>query len=167
MAYILDQERSKDCSGAFQRYRQYLDRMRQTFPQSALKLATSDWYFDFNDPRCPHDARLDSATILEETKHTHSTPRPVSIRIRISLAHAGRLAEFFYPTVSSYTIQGIPTAGGHQDWRYDEFKLSDSGLLIHEIEWCGAHGTARWVIEASDVQYRIFDDVETSRPGDK
>ncbi len=153
MAYILDQQRSKDCTGAFQRYRDYLDGLRGTFPQSALNLATSDWYFNFTDPRCPHDARLDFVSVSEPPMHARSDSSSASIRIRISLALDGGSAEFFYPKVVRYTFQGNLATNGHADWRYDEFTVSESGLLLHEIEWCGPQDTCRWLIEATDVHY--------------
>ena len=40
---------------------------------------------------------------------------------------------------------------GHQDWRYDEFRVTDQGHVLHEIEWNGFLETGRWLIEASDV----------------
>ena len=47
--------------------------------------------------------------------------------------------------------------GGHFDWRYDEFRLGPNGNLVHEIEWAGGAGyEARWVIEASDVEFREY-----------
>jgi hypothetical protein len=42
----------------------------------------------------------------------------------------------------------------HRDWRYDEFRLSAAGHVLHEIEWAGPSSTSRWLIEASDVEYR-------------
>ena len=42
---------------------------------------------------------------------------------------------------------------GHRDWLYDEFRLGDDGHILHEIEWSGPHETARWLIEASDVEF--------------
>lgn len=62
--------------------------------------------------------------------------------------------EFLYPRVFGYSLANLASAHGHYDWRYDEFRLSDGGNLIHEIEWAGPPGTgARWVIEADDVVF--------------
>lgn len=155
MAFILDQQRSADCVGAFERYRAYLSSVRSDFPRSAFELATSDWYFSGDDARSPHDARLNCITIAELAEHTRSGPRPVSIRIKLLLAADNRSAEFFYPEVFSYRLNARLDFGGHCDWRYDEFRLSASGRVIHEIEWCRATETGRWVIEASDVDFTI------------
>jgi hypothetical protein len=47
-------------------------------------------------------------------------------------------------------------APSHGDWRYDEFRLSERGHLIHEIEW--AYGVEcrafSWIIEADDIDFR-------------
>lgn len=155
MAFILDQQRSGDCAGAFERYRAYLSSVRSDFPPAAFELATSDWYFSGDDSRSPHDARLDGITIAEIPKHTRSSPRAVSIRIKLLLAYDDRSAEFFYPEVFSYTLDARLDSAGHCDWRYDEFRLSAAGRIIHEIEWCGATETGRWIIEASDVHFTI------------
>lgn len=41
---------------------------------------------------------------------------------------------------------------GHGDWRYDEFRVTDAGHLVHEIEWWAAGEAGRWLIEAGDVR---------------
>jgi len=59
--------------------------------------------------------------------------------------------------VYAYSLQELsPDAPSHGDWRYDEFRISDRGHLIHEIEWayraqCKAFV---WVIEADDIDFR-------------
>ena len=46
----------------------------------------------------------------------------------------------------------------HGNWRYDEFRVSELGHLLHEIEWAGARGAQRrsfsWLIEADDIDFR-------------
>jgi hypothetical protein len=154
MSFILDAQRRADVSGAFARYRAYLDQVRHQMPASAYGLASSDWYFNFNDHRCPHDAWLESIIISEPSSGRRDEERATSIRIRLLGARHDGFIEFYYPCVSRYRIDAIDAAGGHKDWRYDEFRLSDEGGVIHEIEWCGTVDTARWVIEATDVHYQ-------------
>jgi hypothetical protein len=55
--------------------------------------------------------------------------------------------------VFTYRLDAWEGEQGHRDWRYDEFRLSEAGHLLHEIEWAGANSTSRWLIEASDVEY--------------
>jgi hypothetical protein len=55
MVFILSADgRDEDVVGAFRRYQDYLQSLKDGFPPSAYALATSDWYFNFNDHRCPH-----------------------------------------------------------------------------------------------------------------
>jgi len=64
--------------------------------------------------------------------------------------------ELFYPQVVGYSLNSPNNTRGLGDWRYDEFRLSPAGHLIHEIEWAGFGRTdqARWIIESSDVQFQ-------------
>lgn len=65
--------------------------------------------------------------------------------------------ELFYPQVFSYSMSNPGSQAGHFDWRYSEIRISDTGHLIHEIEWAGPPGAeARWIIEASDVQLTTY-----------
>jgi len=59
MAFILSDQRATDVEAAFRRYGEYLERRRPDFPRGAYSLATSDWYYDGDDHRCPHDAWLE------------------------------------------------------------------------------------------------------------
>jgi hypothetical protein len=65
--------------------------------------------------------------------------------------HDGHI-EIRYPQVFAYSPSFDRAEGGHGDWRYDEFRLSDEGRLIHEIEWRWQHGS--WLIVASDIEFQ-------------
>jgi hypothetical protein len=119
----------------------------------SLWLASSDWYFSPQEHRCPHDAWLESVTISEPSSGERHDLRTTSIRTRLLGAFRNGFIEFIYPQVFRYSLEAFDSSTGHRDWRYDEFRLSDCGHVIHEIEWCGAHDTARWVIECADVQF--------------
>ena len=150
MPFILADQRDRDCTQAFADYRAYLASVADRFPKSAYALATSDWYFDFTDHRCPHDARLISGAIQEPEEFDHYTPP--SIKIRLLGAYGDGFIELEYAQVFHYALSYKGAAApGHQDWRYDEFRVIDAGHVIHEIEWCGATDTGNWLIEASDV----------------
>jgi hypothetical protein len=65
--------------------------------------------------------------------------------------------ELTYPKVYFYRFGSRDSGTGAGDWRYDEFRLTDDGRVIHEIEW--AFGPARgasWLIEAADVQFKVL-----------
>jgi hypothetical protein len=53
MPFILSEQRDADVADAFRLYRRYLETERHRFPIGAHSLATSDWYFNPEDHRCP------------------------------------------------------------------------------------------------------------------
>lgn len=152
MSFILSAQRD-DVVRAFERYRSYLQSVRPSLPKSVFALASSDWYFSPHEHHCPHDGWLESITVSELSSGERHEIRSTSIRIRLLGAYHDGFIEFFYPQVFSYRLDAADSARGHRDWRYDEFRVSERGHIIHEIEWCGASDTARWLIEASDVQF--------------
>jgi hypothetical protein len=159
MAYILTEQLYDDDrgEGAFARYQEYLTSVRGQFPARAYALATSDWYFNFNDHRAPHDAWLEQVSIDETRNPQGESPR-LSITIRLLGAYHDGWIEFRYDDVSRYRIELAPgdrdRGAGHRDWRHDEFRLAPGSRVEHEIEWWGGQSTGTWLIEASDVEYR-------------
>jgi hypothetical protein len=152
--FILAEHRDADAGAAFKRYRRYLERNRDRFPPSAYSLATSDWYFGFNDHRAPHDAWLESATLAESSSGKRQEIRFPALTVRLLSAHHDGFIELSYPKVFSYELSGIDVTTGHRDWRYDELRVDKKGRLVHEIEWCGMKDAARWLIVASDVKHK-------------
>jgi hypothetical protein len=156
MAYILGEQRNVDCKGSFERYSEFLRINKEAFPAQAFALATSDWYYNPEDPRCPHDSWLEKISIAENAEGTRQEIRQTNIHIRLLGAYHNGYIELFYPEVFIYSLQMINCTRGHLDWLYDEFRLSSTGHLIHEIQWAGAYDSGTWVIEASDVEYKWF-----------
>jgi hypothetical protein len=153
MTYILAPERDADSTGAFARYREYLRRQETSFPPQALALATSGWYFGADDHRAPHDAWLRRA-VFEESEHGERREiRSLALRITLLGAYHDLELEFFYPQVFAYKFEGHVVQEGHGDWRYDEFRVADSGHLLHEIQWRGVQVGATWLIESDDVVF--------------
>ncbi len=152
--FILGGERDEDVVGAFSRYEKYLLANSAHFPPSAYALATSQWYFNFNDHRAPHDAWLESVSINEPSSGERSEVRSSSLTIRLLGAYHDGYIEFYYPEVFGYQLAAANLGQGHGDWRYDEFRLDSRGRLVHEIEWATFAETHRWLIVASDVQHR-------------
>lgn len=157
MAYILSAQRDSSPAASkklWEQYQDYLRKNRTVFPPHAYELATSDWYFGFTDHRAPHDAWLETASFSEPATGDRHENRTLSLRIKLLGAYHDQWIEFLYPQVFSYSLANPAAAHGHFDWRYDEFRLSDDGHLVHEIEWAGPRGTtAHWVIEADDVLF--------------
>jgi hypothetical protein len=151
MAFILSAQRRP--SGAvipnFRRYQEYLVANRSRFPRHAYELATSDWYHHPSDHRCPHDAWLESAIFEEPATGDRNEIRTATLRVRLLGSYHDGHIELTYPQVFRYELLGAALGGGHADWLWDEFRLSDGGHVLHEIEWASE---SRWLIEASDVQ---------------
>lgn len=163
MTYILSAQRNLDDEAEAMRlwnlYRQYLRENETKFPPGAFSIASSDWYYGFDDHRAPHDAWLETATFSEPATGERSEVRHLSLRLRLLGAYHDRWLEFFYPKVFAYEMSGERTGSGHGDWLYDEFRLSSKGRLLHEIEWAGKAGSdgSRWLIEASDVEFTTYE----------
>src|SRR5262249_9383676 len=123
---------------------------RSRFPASAYALVSSDWYFNSTAHRCPHDARLLDLHVAEHEESDEST---ASIQISLQSAYQDGRIVLRYPRVFRYSLDFSDASLGHSDWRYDEFRVAESGHLLHEIEWWRMQETARWLIEAEDVHY--------------
>jgi hypothetical protein len=155
MTFILTPDRrDEDVVGSFRRYRAYLASVRDSFPPSAYALATSDWYFNFGDHRCPHDAWLETLQLTEPSSGARNEIRTLSLRVRLLGAYHDGYIELLYPRVFRYRLGVDDGRSGHRDWGYDELRMSDDGRLIHEIEWCGPRQTGTWMVEASDLEFR-------------
>jgi hypothetical protein len=154
VAHILSKQRDLDVLGAFDAYRKYLFANRSRFPPSAFALANSDWYFDFEDHRCPHDSWLESAQISESAGGDRSEIRRLTLTVRLLGAYHDGHIELAYSDMNAYEFKLGQVDHGHGDWRYDEFRVSDAGRVVHEIEWASFANKGSWLIEASDVTYR-------------
>ena len=154
MSFILAKTRDIDPKAAFYEYKKYLHKVKDIFPPSAYELATSEWYFDPNDHKCPHDAWLEEINIFEPSQGERNEVRKVSIKIKLFGAYQNGFIEFYYSQVFSYRLTSLQIDTGHHDWRYDEFRLSENGRLLHEIEWSSLAGKDCWLIEADDVHFK-------------
>jgi hypothetical protein len=154
MAFILsNDERDEDVVKAFEKYRNYIETNKAKLPRSCYELAVSDWYYNFNNHKCPHDAWLENISILEPSDGERNEIRKTQVVVKLLGAYHDGYIELIYKNVASLKINAFNIKAGHSDWRYDEFRLSESGLLLHEIEWSGYRDTANWLIEAEDIEY--------------
>ena len=123
------------------------------FQRGAYTLATAEWYYDFGNHRCPHDAWLEEAVLSEVATGERHEIRSTTLRVRLLGAYHDGHIEFRYPQVFRYHLELDPALHGHLDWRYDEFRVTESGNVLHEIEWRTRDGTGHWIVEASDVEF--------------
>ncbi len=156
MTFILNSQRNEDVARAFENYKIYLNKNKEIFPPSAYRLASSDWYFDPSDHRCPHDAWLQEFVMSEFSTGKRHEIRHTSIKLRLLSAYQDGFIELYYPNVFQYRFEGQFVQSGHGDWRYDEFRLSGDNKLHHEIEWTTSRETSHWLIESDDVHFSWF-----------
>src|SRR5712672_2308265 len=102
MSYVLAQQRDSDVVTAFENYRAYLQGNRKAFPPSAYALAASDWYFDPDARRCPHDGWLESVTIGGPSSGPRHELRSSTLTIRLMGAYHDGHIDFVYPEVHAY-----------------------------------------------------------------
>jgi hypothetical protein len=153
MSFILGEQRDADIVQAFARYRQYVESERDRFPPGALFLATSEWYFNPEDHRCPHDAWLQHYVVQETGRGERYQHRAVGLSIQLLGGYHDLILTFTYAQVHRYDFPGGDVPKGHGDWRYDEFRLTEEGRLLHEIEWHRDGETLLWQVEAQDVTF--------------
>jgi hypothetical protein len=156
MAYLLTADRADPVNGvsAFERYQAYLRNVREVMPIGAYSLATSAWWFDPRDHRCPHDGWLEALN-LEELPNAATEVRRLRMQVRLLGAYQDGHLLLHYQDVGPYSLSSYPTSNAktfrHRDWRHDEFRVTAEGRVEHEIEWWGPYQTARWLIEAGEI----------------
>src|SRR5262245_38438131 len=114
--YILAAQRDLDRDGSGPRYREYLQQNAARFPPKAFALATSDWYFDPADHRCPHDAWLERFDLSEPSAGRRHEIRSVSLTVTLLGAYHDGIIQLRYPRVYQYKIEAGSIASGHTDW---------------------------------------------------
>jgi hypothetical protein len=165
MSFILSDQRDSPgfSSDNFRRYQQYLDSLAERFPKSAYALAISDWWYSVEDPRAPHDSALLDLRMNDVWGCNDGDPQFCSLTLNLQSANEG-IIRLKYLEVREYDLR-MPRdiSGIHGDWQYDEFTLSDDGLLVHTIEWGNG---AIWTIKTTDVihKYITDDDHNAARP---
>ncbi|AHK18883.1 hypothetical protein KD5_03270 [Yersinia pseudotuberculosis] len=133
-------------------YPDYVNSIKTHVPKNALQFMEASWHYDHRDPKCPHDAKIESLCIRERN---FADFRVTDIDILLLGAYGNRMS-LFYSEVYSYNIDKKkcewPTDDySHGDWLVDEISLSDDGLLIHKIILTDAVIS----IKSKDVKYNI------------
>ena len=132
----------------FKVYREYLQSIKDRLPSSAFEFATAAWHYDYRDHRCPHDSWVESLTIGEASKEGRLHDRSLYISMRLLGAfHDGHIL-LSYLDVQTYLLDNPKTLSGHGDWLVDEIRLSETGLVLHEVLFSTG---SRWLIQAKDI----------------
>jgi len=129
-------------------YREYLRSVKERLPASAFEFATAAWHYDYSDHRCPHDSWVESLTIDEPARGGRLEDRSLRISTRLLGAfHDGHLM-LDYADVQMYSLENPKTRSGHGDWLFDEIRLSENGIVLHEVLFSN---DSLWLIEAKDI----------------
>lgn len=148
----------KYVKSCFDAYYLYLDSVKNELPENTYNFAVNDWHYNFEDYKCPHDSWIENFLIKEKTDATQSKSVDMELRL-LGAYHNGNII-INYLEVSSYKLewnffQEKKTDSKklwHGDWMIDEISLSDSGKVIHEIEF---RFDGYWIIECKEVNYRM------------
>lgn len=125
----------------------YLDEVGERMPPGARAFAAAAWHYDPRDPRCPHDAWVQSLQLVERDE---GGARVVDLVLRLLGAYHDGELELVYAGVARYSVGAALGPRGHGDWITDELTLEDGGLVLHEI----ALETGTWTIACRDVAAR-------------
>ena len=144
----------KNIDERHRRYNKYLEENRGRFLSGAFEFAEADWLYNPEDHRCPHDSWIESLEVFEKANACDIKIRTVEIKLTLLGAYHGGRIEIVYSGVTRYNISfesgSNPYAKAHSDWLIDEIRLSESGAVIHEIEFWR---DAKTIIECEDLRY--------------
>ncbi|HZB11037.1 MAG TPA: hypothetical protein VE525_18175 [Rubrobacter sp.] len=148
----------EESAALLERYYEYLESVKEKMPWEAYSFAAADWHYDHNDPRCPHDAWVETLVVAEVASGTRAEIRDLEIQVRLLGAwHDGHI-DLTYTKVQSYLFDTprkreypMRPGKGHEDWMIDEVRLSDLDYVVHEVEF--SRGSS-WLIESEDLLYR-------------
>lgn len=141
----------------FTAYQEYLQSIEDKLPRSAYEFAVAEWHYHSEAHQCPHDAWVESLTVAEPFSGDRRQHRHIEISLRLFGAYHDGYLDLKYKDVRSYSLEKPadfsmpPLDVGHGDWLTDEVRLSERGLVIHEIEFSRG---SRWLIECGDIVYQ-------------
>jgi len=137
-------------------YETYLQGVRDLLPESVYEYATAPWHYDIHDHRCPHDAWVEEVLLRELSRGVEHERRELKMHVRLLGAYHDGHIEFDYANVRRYQFDvdvatdKPPTESGHGNWVVDEVRVSESGLVLHEVEFSS---NSRWLIECREFSY--------------
>lgn len=134
-------------------YPNYLNKVKDKILEEALQFMSASWHYDHNDPRCPHDSKIDSLIIRENLIGDFSV---TNIEMLLLGGYDNRFS-LSYSNVHNYSIKKNKCEWpkedySHGDWLIDEIILLNDNLLMHEIIFTDAVIK----IKATDIIYKIL-----------
>lgn len=153
--FILTKDFSKEeprdfVNTRYEEYANYLKSIGDKMPPSAREFALAAWRLDFTDHRCPHDSWVEHLNIFETADGDRKQYRLSQIEIKLLGAYQDGHLILKYINVSGYSLINSNTGKSHGDWLYDEVRLSENNLVLHEIEF---RTHTSWLIECEDIEF--------------
>lgn len=131
-------------------YRDYLKSISDKLPPSAREFALADWRLDPAFHECPHDSWVEFVKISEIASGERRQNRHINIDVRLLGAYHDGYLDLCYKNVVQYELRKSDSWDSHGDWLYDEVRLSDNNLVLHEIELAS---DIIWLIECKDIEF--------------
>jgi hypothetical protein len=109
-----------------------------------------DWYTFPPDHCCPHDAWVESITILEPSSGERHQNRGLETHVRLLGAYHDGVIEFTYKGVQNYSIRAMRDRAWHGDWLEDDVDVRPHDIVRHRVTL--SHGS--FEIEAEYIDYK-------------
>jgi hypothetical protein len=141
----------------YSEYKKHLDSIQSRLPSSAVEFATAAWHYDVKDHRALHDSWLESMVIRERAEGERMQKRSIEIEMRLLGAYHDGYMILTYKEVARYSFHRaieetcLQKQVWHGDLLIDEFNLSGTGLVVHEMLFSQG---ARWLIEFAGFSWR-------------
>lgn len=149
--FILTKDRPENSLDEWKRcweqYAQHLRGIQNALPSATREFAEAPWHYDHLDHRAPHDAWVRSVNVADQGLAESTSRGAIEISISLLGAYHDRVLTLEYVGVERHDI--ISGAGGYGDWLYDEIRLSQQGLVLHEVEF----SNGSWIVECKDLRY--------------
>lgn len=134
----------------YEEYRKYLDSISDKLLSSAREFALADWRLDFMDHKCPYKSWVKQLKLFKEPTDEQKQEQILQIETRLLSAYRDGYLDLKYKKVNRYSLVKSSSWYRHWYWIYDEIRLSENGLVLHEIEFSNQ---TNWLIECEDIEF--------------
>ncbi len=119
----------------FDKYFQYLKSIQGQLPENVFSFAANVEHYDLSSHSSLHDAWLENIDIREIGQGERHEQRQTEIKLCLLGAFHDRHIYLTYKDVQKYCLSAAGALTGHGDLLVHEVQLSDSGSLIHELQF--------------------------------
>lgn len=153
-------QQTEDGWRAGEAYSKYLEVIGIKLPEETRSFVLAPWYRDPSNHDCPHDSWLKDVILKAGVREDD---RSMNLSISVLGAFWDRILTFQYINICDCRIDFSGTQKANVgEWLVDEFDVTDSGLVTHEIQWINrVSGKLQlyppWRIVAESVRLTISD----------